>query len=128
MKKKIVFLLFVLCLIKLYHIADRSLSFSPNLLINSFKPYSGEKSSLGIIGVDIIPIRDFFQSQNILEFQLSEEIIKKHEIVYQRIIEFIYPIKMKQNATILVALKAEQEKINCKFLNLTKNFNIYECK
>ena len=115
MRKKIIFLLFFLCLAKLYHIADRRMDFSLDLLINSFKPYSGEKSSLGIIGVDIIPIRDFFQSQNILEFKLSEEIIKKHEIVYQRIIEFSYPIKMKQNATILVALKTEQKKRNCKF-------------
>ena len=128
MKNKIFFVLLVFCLLKLYHIADRSLSFSPNLLINSFKPYSGEKSSLGIIGVDIIPIRDFFRSQDILEFQLSEEIIKKHAIFYQRIIEFSYPVKMKQNATVLIALKTEQERKNCKFLNLTKNFNIYECK
>ena len=78
MRKKIVFLLFVLCLIKLYDIAGRSLNFSPNLLINSFKEDGGEKSSLGIIGADIIPIRDFFQSQNILEFQLSEEKELRH--------------------------------------------------
>ena len=56
LKKKIVFLLFVLCLIKLYDIAGRSLNFSPNLLINSFKEDGGEKSSLGIIGDDVIPI------------------------------------------------------------------------
>ena len=41
MRKKIIYLLFVLCLIKLYHIADRSLKFSPNLLLSSFKKNAG---------------------------------------------------------------------------------------
>ena len=60
MRKKIFFLLFVLCLIKLYDIAGRSLNFSSNLLINSFKEDGGEKSSLGITADDVIPIRSFF--------------------------------------------------------------------
>ena len=128
MRKKIVFLLFVLCLIKLYDIAGRSLNFSPNLLINSFKQNVGEKISLGLAAEDVIPIRNFFLSKNILEYKLSEEILKNYELYYQRIIELSYPIKMKQSASILVAHKIEDVQKNCVLLHFTKTFNIYECK
>ena len=128
MRKKIFFLLFVLCLIKLYDIAGRSLNFSPHLLINSFKQNVGEKISLGFSAEDVIPIRNFFLSKNILEYKLSEEILKNYELYYQRIIELSYPIKMKQSASILVAHKIEDVQKNCVLLHLTQNFNIYECK
>ena len=128
MRKKFFFLLFVLCLIKLYDIAGRSLNFSPNLLINSFKQNVGEKISLGFAAEDVIPIRNFFLSKNILEYKLSEEILKNYELYYQRIIELSYPIKMKQSASILVAHKIEDVQKNCVLLHLSQNFNIYECK
>ena len=128
MRNKFFYLLLILCLIKLYYIADQSLHFSPTLLINSFKQNAGEKSSLGITADDIIPIKNFFMTKNISEYKLSEEIIKNNEIYYQRIIEFTYPIKIKQKASILVAKKVEDPKENCELLYLTQNFNIYECK
>ena len=58
MRKKIIFLLFFLCLAKLYHIADRRMNFSLNLLINSFSVNAGEQSSLGLIASDVILIKD----------------------------------------------------------------------
>ena len=128
MRKKIVFLLFVLCLIKLYDIAGRSLNFSPNLLINSFKEDGGEKSSLGIIGDDVIPIRNFFLSKNIMEFKLSKKIKKNHENYYLRMMEFNYPIREAKNTPILVTHKKEIVETNCELLLFTQNFNIYECK
>ena len=128
MRKKIIFLLFVLCLIKLYDIAGRSLNFSPNLLINSFKEDGGEKSSLVFTGDDVIPIRNFFLSNNIMEFKLSEKIKKNHEIYYLRMMEFNYPIKEVKNTPIFVTHKKEIVETNCELLLFTQNFNIYECK
>ena len=128
MRNKLFYILFVLCLIKLYHIADKSLKFSPNLLINSFNQNVGEKISLGITGNDVISIKNFFLSKNISSYKLSEEIIRNHEIYYQRIIEFTYPIKMTQKASILISHKAEDIQKNCELLHLTQTFNIYECK
>ena len=128
MRKKLFYIFFVLCLIKLYHIADRSLKFSPNLLINSFNQNVGEKISLGATGNDVISIKNFFLSKNISAYKLSEEIIRNHEIYYQRIIEFTYPIKMTQKASILISHKAEDIQKNCELLNFTQTFNIYECK
>ena len=128
MRKKIFFLLFVLCLIKLYDIAGRSLNFSPNLLINSFNEDGGEKSSLCIICDDVIPIRNFFLSKNIMEFKLSKKIKKSHEIYYLRMMEFYYPIREVKNTPVLVAHKKEIVETNCELLLFTQNFNIYECK
>ena len=129
MRKKIVFLLFVLCLIKLYDIAGRSLNFSPNLLINSFKEDGGEKSSLGITADDVIPMRSFFLSKNIMEFKVSKKIKRNFPKIYHlRIMEFNYPIKEVKNTPILVAHKKEIVETNCELLLFTQNFNIYECK
>ena len=128
MKKKFVLLFFILSLVKLYHIADRSLRFSPELLQNSFKINAGEKTSLGIIGLDVIPIRDFFDTQEISNYRLSKKIIENHQMFYQRMLEFNYPIKLNQHSNFLVSLKSEEKEQNCELLDLTKNFNIYECK
>mgnify|MGYP001169272465 FL=1 len=128
MKKKIIYLLFVLCLIKLYHIADRSLKFSPNILINSFKKRVAERSSLNFTAVDVLPIRNFFVSKNIQEFKFKDGIMKNPDMSYQSIIEFAYPVKMKQNATILVSHNMDDVQSNCRLLHSTKNFNIHDCK
>jgi len=128
MNKKIIYLLFFLSLTKLYYIADKSVNFSSDLLLTSFKKNAGEKSSLKYTGIDVIPIRDFFVNNNISEFELSEEIMKNHNHYYQKIIEFTYPVKIKKKTNILVALKSEQITANCNKIYFTKNFNIHECK
>ena len=102
MKKKIIYLLFVLCLIKLYHIADRSLKFSPTILINSFGKSVAERSSLNFTADDVLPIRNFLVSKNISEFKFKDGIMKNPDMTYQSIIEFTYPIKIKPYATIAV--------------------------
>ena len=76
MRKKIIFLLFFLCLAKLYHIADRRMNFSLNLLINSFSVNSGEKSSLGPIADDYISIKNIFLNKKISYFKISEYLLK----------------------------------------------------
>jgi hypothetical protein len=128
MKKKIIYLLFILCLIKLYHIADRSLKFSPNILINSFGKSVAEKSSLNFTADDVLPIRNFFVSKNIQEFKFKDGIMKNPDMSYQSIIEFAYPVKMKQHATILVSHNMDDVQSNCRLLHSTKNFNIHDCK
>ena len=128
MKKKIVYLLFVLCLIKLYHIADRRANFSLNLLINSFSVNAGEKSSLGPIADDYISIKNIFLNKKISVFKISEYILEECPACSHRIVEFVYPIKFKQDTNILISSKNEVEKINCEIISGTKYFNIHECK
>ena len=129
MKKKFIYFLFLLCLIKLYDIADRSLKFSPNLLINSFQENAGEKDSLNFLADDFIPIRNFFVSKNILKFKLSNGIIKNEDkLSYLNIIEFNYPIRMEQSSPILVTYTTEYVQTGCKLIYSTKNYNIHECE
>ena len=128
MRKKIIFLIFFLCLAKLYHIADRRTNFSLNLLINSFSVNAGEQSSLGSIASDVILIKDIFLNKDISEFILSEDILKNCPRCAHRIIEFIYPVKIKQNAAFLIAYKNDEEQKNCELISFTKSYNIYECK
>jgi len=129
MKKKLLYLFFFLCLIKLYDIADRSLNFSTDLLQKSFKHGSGEKNSFISAADDFIPIKNFFTNKSITNFKLSKEILKKENIVaYMTMIEFNYPIKAKQSSSILVAFNYESNQDNCSILLPTKNYNIYECK
>ena len=126
MKNKIIYLLFILCLAKVYYIADRNLKFSPALLIDSFN--SGEKNSLGLIANDLIPTKNFFLNNKVTEFKLSDEIIQKRMEIYQRIIEYNYPIKIKKNSTVFIAHKKDSVPNECSKLFSTKNLNTYECR
>lgn len=128
MKNKIIYLLFIFCLAKIYYIADQNSKFSATLLLNSFKKNSGEKTSLGLAANDIIASKKIFLSKNITEFKLSDEIIEKRAEIYQRMIEFNYPIKNKKNSPIFVAHKNENVRNNCKLLSSTPNLNFYECE
>lgn len=128
MKNKIIYLLFILCLAKVYYIADRNLKFSPALLANSFEESSGEKSSLGLIAKDLIPTKKFFLSNKIIDFKLSDEIVHKRMEIYQRMIEYNYPIKYAKNSIIFVAHKKDSVPNNCLILFSTQNLNTYECK
>ena len=128
MRKKIIFLLFFLCLAKLYHIADRRMNFSLNLLINSFSVNAGEKSSLGPIADDYISIKNIFLNKKISDFRISEYILEECPACSHRIVEFVYPIKFNQDANILISSNKEVKKINCEIISNTKYFNIHECK
>ena len=70
MRKKIILLLFLLCLVKLYHIADRRMDFSFTLLINSFNKNAGEKSSLGFLADDYISIKNIFLDKKISKYKM----------------------------------------------------------
>ena len=59
MHKKLFYLILLLCFFKLFHVAYKSVQFSPNILFNSFKRNVAEKSSLGFASNDVIPLRDF---------------------------------------------------------------------
>ena len=128
MKNKIIYLLFILCLAKVYYIADRNLKFSPSLLINSFKENSGEKNSLGLMANELISTKKFFLRNNITEFQLSDEIIQQRMEIYQRIVEYNYPLKNKKSSPIFVAHKEDNAPNNCLILFSTQNINTYECR
>ena len=128
MKNKIIYTLFVLCLVKIYYIADKNLKFSPDLLKNTFKENAGEIISLNNAAQDVISTKKFFLEKNIYEFQLSDSIIEKNQLIYQRMVEFIYPIKVKKKSSIFISHNTENIRSNCKIIHNTKNLNIYDCK
>ena len=128
MEKKIVIFIFILCLAKLYYIGERSLRFSPNILFSFYQKNIAEKESLGPIGVDIISIRNYFVSNNVVNFRFTDKTIKNYEIYYQRLVEFAYPAKVNKDALVLVSHNTEDVQNNCKLQHKTSNFNIYDCK
>ena len=129
MYKKLFYLILLLCFFKLFHVAYKSVQFSPNILFNSFKRNVAEKSSLGFAANDVIPLRNFFLERNISEFTLSKKIIadKENNISYMSIIEFNYPIKLSENSSIFIAYKNEKVQTNCNLQLITENYNTYEC-
>ena len=128
MKKYFIYFFFILCLIKLYHIADISLNFSTNLLINSFKKNSGEEKSLNIAYDDIGSINKYLLNNNIKNFKLSEKIILDQSRFFYHLIEFNYPIIMKKKSNTLIAYKTDEVKNKCQLIHTTKIFNLYDCK
>ena len=80
MKNKIIYLLFIFCLAKIYYIADQNSKFSATLLLNSFKKNSGEKTSLGLAANDIIASKkilyDHFADQKKINRWDSQVVLK----------------------------------------------------
>ena len=130
MHKKLFYLILLLCFFKLFHVAYKSVQFSPNILFNSFKRNVAEKSSLGFASNDVIPLRNFFLDRNISEFTLSKKFVedKDNNILYMSIIEFNYPIKLSENSPIFITYKNEKVKTNCNLHLITENYNTYECE
>ena len=46
----------------------------------------------------------------------------------QRVVEFIYPIKINKNAPILITHRTESAQENCELLYISESVNVYECK
>ena len=74
----------------------------------------------------VIEANQILKSKNIISFNLSEN-IKKDMYLYQRIIEFNYPIKFSENSKFFIT-PFEENKKNCEKISEKKLVSLYKCK
>ena len=98
-------------------------NFQIEILKNPFKRDSHANLTLPDI---VIEANQILKSKNIISFNLSEN-IKKDMYLYQRIIEFNYPIKFSENSKFFIT-PFEENKKNCEKISEKKLVSLYKCK
>ena len=120
---KLIIFFFILGIFQIYYLFDKRSNFQIEILKNPFKRDSHANLTLPDI---VIEANQILKSKNIISFNLSEN-IKKDMYLYQRIIEFNYPIKFSENSKFFIT-PFEENKKNCEKISEKKLVSLYKCK
>ena len=116
------FLIVLICLIKLFHIGYYRIHFSPNLLFHAFERDSGKNKAVSDI---VLEANQLIKKAKIVDFNLSNSFIS-NAYFKQRIVEFSYPIRLNENSKFIIA--PSDLKLNCKINLESERIKLYECK
>ena len=115
------FLIVVICLIKLFHIGYYRINFSTNLLFHAFeKDYANNLA----VSDNVLEAQELIKKSNILDFNLSNN-LNLNSYFRQRIVEFSYPIRFNKNSKFLIALS--DSNLNCKVILESERIKLHEC-
>ena len=118
---KILFL--TLFFLQIFYIYQFRSGFKFEIIKNPFSKNSGIEFSLP---AQVIESSRIIKKQKIGNFNLSEG-IKNNEALFQRIIEFNYPIKFKDDANIYFYLKKENSSEQCEILEQGDYLYLKKC-
>ena len=88
-----------------------------------FKVDSGVEYSLS---KEVIESSNIIKKNNLKDFNLSQE-IKDNMYLLHRIVEFNYPIRMKEKSKFIFLLIKEKIPFNCKILKKEQHIKLAEC-
>ncbi len=115
------FLILLVCIIKLFHIGYKRVHFSSDLLINSFKENYGKEV---VLEKNILEANKLILDNKIKNFNLSSN-LKLNHYFKQRIVEFSYPVKLNKNSKFIIT--SNKENLNCKLKSTSEKLKLYEC-
>ena len=92
--KKLKFFFIILCVIQLFYIFHFRSGFKYEIIKNPFNESSGISYALS---AEVIEANSILKKQKVIDFNLSES-LKKDTYLYQRTIEFNYPIRVSENS------------------------------
>ena len=121
--KKVRILFLIICILQLVYIFQFRSGFQYEVIKNPFKKDSG---IYYVVSPIIIESNNILEKQQAKDFNLSK-IFKKNAYLYQRIIEFNYPIRMNENSKMFFFLNKENVPDNCKILGTGKYLKFTQC-
>ena len=121
--KKFKFFFLILCIIQLFYIFHFRSGFKYEIIKNPFNESSGISYALH---PSVIESNDFLKKQKAINFNLSES-LKKDTYLYQRIIEFNYPIRINESSKLIFFLYAEDIPNACKIIEIGKYLTLTQC-
>ena len=113
----------VLIFLQIFYIYQFRSGFNFEIIKNPFGKDSGIEFSLP---PQVIESNRFIKKHQINNFNLSDE-VKNNEALYQRIIEFNYPNKFKNDTNIFFFLKQENFPENCEILEKGEYLYLTKC-
>ena len=121
--KKVKIFFFLLCLFQLFYLFHSRSNFQYEIIKNPFKENSGTVYSLSS---KVIELNSILKKQKGTNFNLSYE-LKKDNYLYQRSIEFNYPIRINENSKLIFFNLNEQVSNNCKIIESGKYLKLGLC-
>ena len=115
------FLIVVICLIKLFHIGYYRINFSTNLLFYTFKKDFANNQA---VSDNVLEAYQLIRKSKIYDFNLSNKLYS-NGYFKQRIVEFSYPIRLDTNSQFVLALS--DSRLTCKVKLESKRIKLYEC-
>ena len=121
--KKLKFFFIILCVIQLFYIFHFRSGFKYEIIKNPFNESSGISYALS---AEVIEANSILKKQKAINFNLSES-IKKNTYLYQRTIEFNYPIRINESSKLVFFLNTEDIPNTCKVIETGKYLKLTQC-
>ena len=121
--KKFKFFFLILCVIQLFYIFHFRSGFKYEIIKNPFNEKAGISYALS---AEVIEANSILKKQKVIDFNLSED-LKKDTYLYQRIIEFNYPIRINESSKLIFFLNAEDIPNACKIIEIGKYLTLTQC-
>ena len=121
--KKLKFFFIILCVIQLFYIFHFRSGFKYEIIKNPFNVSSGISYALS---AEVIEINSILKKQRAINFNLSES-LKQNTYLYQRTIEFNYPIRINKSSKLVFFHNTEDIPNTCKVIEKGKYLNLTQC-
>jgi len=121
--KKFKFFFIILCVIQLFYIFHFRSGFKYEIIKNPFNENAGISYALS---AEVIEANSILKKHKVIDFNLSEG-LKKDTYLYQRTIEFNYPIRINESSKLIFFLYAEDIPNTCKVIETGKYLKLTQC-
>ena len=121
--KKLKFFFLIICIIQLFYIFHFRSGFKYEIIKNPFNKNSGIFYALP---PEVIELNDVLKKHKVSDFNLSEG-FKKDTYLYQRSIEFNYPIRIKKTSPLIFFLNSEDIPNTCEVIETRKYLKLTQC-
>ena len=121
--KKIRILFVIIFILQLFYLFQYRSGFQYEIIKNPFKKNAGISF---VVSPAIIESNHILKKFNAEDFNLSE-IIKNNSYLYQRSIEFNYPIRLKENSKMFFFLIKENIPEGCEILETGRYLKFAKC-
>ena len=121
--KKLKFFFIILCIIQLLYIFHFRSGFKYEIIKNPFSKNSGVFYALSS---EIIESNNILKKHKAVDFNLSED-LRKDIYLYQRSIEFNYPIRINENSRLIFFHVDEDIPNTCTVIETGKHLKFTQC-
>ena len=121
--RKFKFFFIILCVIQLIYIFHFRSGFKYEIIKNPFNENAGIFYALS---AEVIESNSILKKQKAIDFNLSEG-LKKDIYLYQRTIEFNYPIRINESSKLIFFLNVEDIPNACKIIEIGKYLTLTQC-
>lgn len=122
-EKKTKLILIIICFVQIFYIFHFRSGFEFEVFKNPFKKNSGINFALQ---ENVIEVKNIINKQQIKDFNFSDELISD-PYLYQRSIEFNYPIRLKKNSQFIFLSKDEKYNNSCDLIQKGNFVQLIKC-